>query len=120
MVSLPVTHGTDVSDSESYSSEISNPKIHLPIIPRMFKNNVILSSLPKTLQQSVIKTVLDMKDNSSVTGFLYFNGGTFAILVVFTYYVTVFPATCQSRQERAKMGAEKRVFSDLKKVLICL
>lgn len=76
------TYESEDNDSlcETVDSDIKMPVI-MPIVPRMFKDNVKLSSLPVGLQNAVVDKVMEMNYNDLPAGTLYFNGSTFSVLV---------------------------------------
>jgi hypothetical protein len=71
----------EVSEDKSRDTppEICIP--NLPAFPLKYANNVYISSLPLSLQESIISTVLQMKENLSIFGSLYYNGTEYQISV---------------------------------------
>ena len=63
------------SDSDDHDSE-NGENVKLPIIPRIFSDEVKLSNLPDNLQRIIIKTFTNPNSFHS----FYFNGGNFSIL----------------------------------------
>lgn len=82
MIPVSIIGTTEEKDSSSMDIDDDTDTMLpvFPIVPRMFRDNVKLSSLPKLLQCSVVDAVMGMKEKDLPVGTFYFNGGTFAVL----------------------------------------